>query len=290
MRNVMDGLLKAQNRLRKTSMVLIVALAVSIVLILLRIRIPGLVLGATAMVLYFGWVKYQGRRYSNRVTEANILYGLAADLKDPVYLGRQGLTAEELEQAAILPVQVEKGSLLIFRGFEGKMEESRIRGWETTFRYRRGPGRTDVAFLSGTLLICSHIERNTDMQDWVAIRKSLLSDRVIQEFLMEKSYTCRKPGSGGFDDSFVLAGHNQEQIPETVMKELVSLCESCERIGAVRCMAGKTMVFLDHRFYTDRVSVQQPLTEEQISRNPLPERDAVWRFFRFAQQTGEKTL
>ncbi|MBR7173507.1 MAG: hypothetical protein IKD50_03645, partial [Clostridia bacterium] len=60
------------------------------------------------------------------------------------------------------------------------------------------------------------------------------------------------------------------------------------RIGAVRCQAGETMVFLDHRFYTDYVRVQQPLTEDLILHNPLPERDAIWGFFRFIQQGTEK--
>ena len=116
MRETMDRLSGAQNRLRNASMVLLAVLAVSVILILMKIRIPGLVLGTAAMVLYFGWVKWQSRKYSGQVTEANILHGLAADLEDPKYLGKKGLTVEELDQAAILPVQVEKGSLLIFQG------------------------------------------------------------------------------------------------------------------------------------------------------------------------------
>ena len=288
MRETMDRLSGAQNRLRNASMVLLAALAVSVILILLKIRIPGLVLGTAAMVLYFGWVKWQSRKYSGQVTEANILHGLAADLEDPKYLGKKGLTVEELDQAAILPVQVEKGSLLIFQGFEGKLEGSRIRGWETTFRYRRGTGRTDVAFLSGTLLLCSCGNRTADPQDWVAIRRGLVNDHVAQDFLQEKSYTCRKTGNRIFDERFILAGRNQEEIPKTVMKELDILCGDLERIGAVRCQAGETMVFLDHRFYTDHVRVQQPLTEDLILHNPLPERDAIWGFFRFIQQGTEK--
>ena len=142
MRETMDRLSGAQNRLRNASMVLLAALAVSVILILMKIRIPGLVLGTAAMVLYFGWVKWQSRKYSTQVTEANILYGLAADLEDPKYLGKKGLTVEELDQAAILPVQVEKGSLLIFQGFEGKMEGSLIRGWETKSASSLCPLRT----------------------------------------------------------------------------------------------------------------------------------------------------
>ena len=284
MRETFDELLTMQNRLRKSSMALLAALALSIVLILLKIRIPGLILGTVAMIFYFGWVKWQSRTYSNRVTEANILHGLAADLEDAKYLGKKGLTVEELDQAAILPVQVEKGSLLIFQGFEGKMEESRIRGWETTFRYRRGTGRTDVAFLSGTLLICSNENQNPDMPDWVVIRKGLVNDQVLQGFLKEKSYTRRSTGNGDFEDRFILAGRNENEIPQTVMKELYSLCENLDCIGAVRCEAGKTTVFLDHRFYTDRVKVQQSLTEEHILHNPLSERDNLFHFFRFAHR------
>lgn len=287
MRETFDGLLAMQNRLRKSSMALLAILTASIILILMKIRIPGLVLGTAAMVLYFGWVKWQSRKYSTQVTEANILYGLAADLEDPKYLGKKGLTVEELDQVAILPVQVKKGSLLIFQGFEGKMEGARIRGWETTFRYRRGEGRTNVAFFSGTLLICDRGNRTANKQDWVVIRKGLINDQATQDFLKERSYTCRRTGNNGFDNRFILAGRNQEEIPQKVMKELFMLCENHDRIGAIRCKEGELIIFLDYRFYTDRVKVQQPLTEDQIQQNPLPERDAVWNFFRLAQQGGE---
>ena len=65
------------------------------------------------------------------------------------------------------------------------------------------------------------------------------------------------------------------------MKELFALCGDLERIGAIRCKAGETIVFLDHRFYTDRVKVQQPLTEDLKAASGEPRllfraSDATW--------------
>jgi hypothetical protein len=42
------------------------------------------------------------------------------------------------------------------------------------------------------------------------------------------------------------------------------------------------------KVYTDRLKVRDLPTEEQLRRNPLPERDDVWDFFQYLQRWREE--
>ena len=284
MKEVLQELAAKRDRLQKISMVYFAMIVVVIVLIFIGPGLPGMVLGVALLVFYFVWLRRQTREYSDKANSERILNGLCSPLKDPVFLGNTGLTAGELEDMAMLPVQADDHGLLIRQGFEGRKDGGICRGWEVTFHYQIGAKRTSYAFLSGTLMTKAFDREISGMPEWVAVRRELVDETILGKFLQEKGYTLIRPDNTEWKDRMILGLRNGKVIPEKILPRIAGLFAGMERMGAVHCTEKEAAVFLDHRFYTDKLKVRDLPTEEQLRSNPLPERDDVWDFFQFLQR------
>ena len=288
MKEILQELAAKRNRLQKISMAYFAMIVAVILLIFIGPGLPGMILGVALLIFYFVWLRRQTQEYSDKANSERILNGLCAPLKDPVFLGNTGLTVHELEEMAMLPVQADDHGLLIRQGFEGKKDGGICRGWEVTFHYQVGSKRTSYAFLSGTLMTKTFDRQITGMPEWVAVRRELVDETILGRFLQEKGYTLIHPEKAEWKDKLILGLRNGKEIPEKILPRLAGLFAGMERVGAVHCTEKEAAVFLDHRFYTDRLKVRDLPTEEQLRRNPLPERDDVWDFFQYLQRWREE--
>ncbi len=279
MKETLENLASMRRRLQIINIGIAVILLLSVVMIFTGIRMPGLIMGIAGMIAYFGWSKWQSRKYSNEVSKANIIYGLCAPFEDPVYLGRKGITEVDLEKMAMLPVQPGRSNMLVFQGFEGKKEGAVCRGWETAFRYQKSEKRTDVAFLTGTLITWTFPVPVPEAPEWLALQKNLVHGPVMEAFLSKNGYCPVPAGDSSFEKDYLLAARNGSAIPEQMIARIAAFCGKVKQVGAVHASADNAAVFLDHRFYTDKTKIHDLPQENQLRQNPLPERDDLLALF-----------
>ena len=288
MEETLRDLAAERDRLQKISVAYFAVMVIAILLIFIGPALIGMLLGAALLAFYFGWLRGRIGSYSDNVGKANILNGLAEPLQDPVYLGNTGMTAEELDASAMLPIRTDDNGLLIRHGFEGKKDGGVRRGWEVTFHYQRGAKRTDYAFLSGSILTGSFDHEISGMPEWVAVQRDLVDENILLKFFREKGYRPVRTENAEPDGKYLMGVRGDGVLPEKICAKLADLGGRMERLGAVRCTAAEAAVFLDHRFYTYPIKVRDLPTEEQLRANPLPERDEIWDFFRFLQNRNEE--
>ena len=288
MKEILQELAAKRDRLQKISMGYFAMIVLVILLLFIGPGLAGMILGVALLAFYFVWLRRQTQEYSDTANRARILNGLCAPLKDPVFLGSTGLTVRELEDMAMLPVQADDHGLLIRQGFEGKKDAGTCRGWEVTFHYQLGAKRTSYAFLSGTLMTKAFDREIAGMPEWVAVRRELVDEGILAGFLREKGYTLVNPENADWKNRMVLGLRNGKAVPEKILPRVAGFFSGLERVGAVHCTEKEAAVFLDHRFYTDKLKVRDLPTEEQLRTNPLPERDEVWDFFQFLQRWREE--
>ena len=285
MKEIISSLAAKRSRLQKISIGAFVGLAAAVALLVFGQRLPALALGAAVLVFYFAWLRRQIVGYSDDIARASVLNGLAAPLKDPVFLDRQGMTLEAFDALAILPVGSDVNALMARQGFEGRRDGGVCRGWEITFHFRRDPGkRSDYGFLSGTLLTKTFDRPVAEAGDWLALREDLLDEQVLEAFLSEKGYCPAAEDAG--DLRFY--GRGGGSIPPAVAARVKGLAERVESFGAARLTPEGAAVYLDRHFYTQRVKVRDLPTEAQLLANPLPERDDIWDLFLFWQRNRAK--
>ena len=279
-----EKLAAMRNRLRMITVAILMVLILSLILVLAGQPQAGMILGTVTMVFFLVWRRRANRAYSDRVGEINILNGLAAPLKNPKYLGNTGLTEKDVDGMAMLPIRMDGHGLLARQGFEGRKDGGICRGWEITLHYQRGNGRTDYAFLSGTLLTKSFDKPLKKGMDWVLLRRDLLADGVAERFFREKEYTILRTGNEALDGELLIGTRTGCDLPEDWIARITGISTRLEQIGAIRCTADGAAVFLDHRFYTYSLKVRDLPTEEQLKANPLPERDDIGELFDFFQK------
>ena len=128
MKEIISSLAAKRSRLQKISIGAFAGLAAAVALLVFGQRLPALALGAAVLVFYFAWLRRQIVGYSDDIARASVLNGLAAPLRDPVFLDRQGMTVEELDALAMLPVRREGDALMLRQGFEGRRGGGVCRG------------------------------------------------------------------------------------------------------------------------------------------------------------------
>ena len=288
MKETIEKLASMRSCLQKICLATFAGIIIALVLILAWQKIPGVLLEAAILIFYFGWLRGQIRQYSDEANKAHILHGLATPLRNPVYLGKTGLTVNDLDEMAMLPIRKEENGLLIREGFEGKKDSGICRGWETTFHYSLGSGNKNVAFLSGTLMTKTYDQVLPETPDWLAVRREMVDGDVLKQFFKEEKYQEKTTGNDLLDRKFLIGVRGEGTLSESILPRLAGLCEKQQRIGAIRCYDQQAAVFLDHRFYTARLKVRDLPTEDQLRTNPLPERDDVWEFFQFLQRWREE--
>ena len=285
MKEIIQSLAAQRSRLQKISVVAFAGLAAAVALLMFGQRLPALALGAAVLAFYFIWLRRRILGYSDEIARASVLNGLAAPLRDPVFLDRQGMTVEELDALAMLPVRRDGNALMLRQGFEGRRDGGVCRGWEITFHYPRSSGkRADFGFFSGTLLTKSFDRPVAEEGDWLALREDLLDAPTLEAFLSEKGYRAASPKDGGLR----FYGKGSESVPPAVAARVKGLAEKTSCFGAARLMPNGAAVYLDRHFYTQRVKVRDLPTEAQLLANPLAERDDIWDLFLFWQRSRPK--
>lgn len=271
-----------RHRTQMVGLVHIAVYAIAIVLMVLRMHGPAMVLGIGNVMLYFLIVRRLLTRYSQAVTNANLLCGLCKPLEEAWCTDGSGILDAEFEDLKMLPLRRGKGSsLMTHNGFAGNLGELSVRGFEATFHYPyvTDNGKTSYRFLNGTLMV-SRGEKK-EGADWLLLHKSLLEKDAEQFFLEQNGYRNAAFSAGGLEDFLLCTTQESAEVPEALCQHLELLARGAKSLGAVRLGGDFCAVFLVNRFYTRQVKVRELPDEAALSANPLPERDAVLALMRW---------
>lgn len=277
--------LQLKEQRHRTQMIGLVHIAVyviAIVLMVLRMQGPAMVLGMVNVMLYFLLVRRLLTRYSQAVTNGNLLCGLCKPLEEAWCTDGSGMTEAEFEDLKMLPLRRGKGSsLLLHNGFAGHLGELSIKGFEATFHYPyvTDKGKTAYRFLNGTLLV-SRGEKK-EGADWLLLHKSLLEKDAEQLFLEQNGYRNVSISAGGLEEFLLYTAQESAEVPEALCQHLELLARGAKSLGAVRLGSDVCAVFLVNRFYTRQVKVRELPEAAALCANPLPERDAVLALMRW---------
>lgn len=258
------------------------AYAIAIALLAFRLYAAGMVLGIGNLLLHFLFMRKLLIRYSQSVTDANLLCGLCQPLEDACCTGGEGMTEAEFEALKLLPLRRGKGSsLLTHNGFSGKMGGLRVKGFEATlhYPYETDEGKTDYHFLNGTLLVSQGQKKYAG--NWLLMHKSLLEKKAEQRFLQQNGYQAAPCSARGLEEYLLYTTQMPEEIPDSLYQHLELLARAAPSLGAVRLSPVGSAVFLVNRFYTRRVKVRELPDTLSLCANPLPERDAVFALLRW---------
>lgn len=245
--------------------------------------------GGGNMALYFLFLRGQVKGYSDAVSQARILHGLCAPLKEARYTGREGLDTEQFQALELLPIRNHAAGLLVREGFEGKGFALSLKGWEVSFHYPVYTGsRTDYKFLNGSILTTEGAATADPDGDWLLIRRGMVDHAAQDAFTGAAGLArCACPLEK-LAEAFDTYSKNGEELPRRWAERLNKCFQQAGSLGAARITPGHAAVYLGNRFYTGRTKVRELPDAEQLKRNPLPERDAVWELFRFWSSAGKK--
>ena len=271
-----------RHRTQMVGLVHIAVYAIAIVLMVLRMHGPAMVLGIGNVMLYFLLVRRLLTRYSQAVTNANLLCGLCKPLEEAWCTDGSGILDAEFEDLKMLPLRRGKGSsLMTHNGFAGNLGELSVRGFEATFHYPyvTDNGKTSYRFLNGTLMV-SRGEKK-EGADWLLLHKSLLEKDAEQLFLEQNGYRNVSISAGGLEEFLLYTAQESAEVPEALCQHLELLARGAKSLGAVRLGSDACAVFLVNRFYTRQVKVRELPETAALCANPLPERDAVLALMRW---------
>ncbi len=236
--------------------------------------IPGLVMIAANILIYFLLGKRVIGEYENTLNRANIRYGLCAGMKESEYLGDSGMDAERLEAMKLLPMDHSQSRLLVRQGFAAAKNSVRFSGWEITFHYPSDEeDKQKYSFLSGSLLILKKNRTQNDERTCIVLRKDFAEKEAFRTMISSQS----------MDPQLELFGYilySRENDPSVFpVAALEKLIADVPSLAAVRIQGKETDLFLADRFYTKKAEPGFVPSEKQLRSNPLPERDSIFRFY-----------
>ena len=290
-KEIREDLAKRQKRVQVCYVAYTLIYVAALALGVRELLVPAVVIGGANMVGYFLFLRGQVKGYSHAVARANILCGLCRPLTEAEYTDREGLDWAAFQDLALLPIRDHPSSLLVREGFAGKGFGLSLKGWEVSFHYPvYGKGRTDYRFLSGSILTAEGPARPDGDGDWLLIRKGMV-DAAAQDVFVEKSgfRACKCPVEA-LSKSFDVYSRTGAPMPRGWADQFSRLFKQAGSLGAVRASPRAAAVYLGNRFYTGRTKVRELPGADKLERNPLPERDKVWEFFRFWSTAGKNRL
>lgn len=254
-----------------------------------QLMLAAVIAGANT-ILYLLLVRGQIADYKTAVSRANILYGLCGPLEEARYTGRRGLDRQEFENLGLFPLFDGPNSLLVREGFSGTGFGLNLKGCEVSFHYPvYSQSRTEYRFLSGSILTAERSAAPSEDGDWLIVRKDLLDAAALDSFAGEKGLgrsACPIESISSKFDFYSPAGG---PVPHELAERFETCLKQADSLGAVRVKPRQAAVYLANRFYTRRIRLRDlPPSPQQLSRNTLPERDGVWKFFRFWSTVGNK--
>lgn len=290
MDTVQDAVRRLEQHKRQIRIAIVAHAAVylaALALFCLRLHRAAAILAAANLAWYFLVYRRMTGAYAQSAAAANLQFGLCAGLSDFTYDPKRGITAEQFRQWAMLPLAQDDNALLCRSHFSAREQDMTLEGGEITLHYPvDGAAREKFRFLSGTLLTARaacHPEG-----DWLLLREELLEPGAQQAFLQQACYrpaVLPEPMAQGWR---LYTRTEQTEMPRHLLRSVTALADKTASLAALRLTQEGAAAFLNGRFYTGSRYPAAVPTAQRLQGNTLPERDAVWAWFRAVSRPGKE--
>lgn len=240
----------------------------------------ALVLLAGNVLIYLLGVRRCMARHRREVTAASLRFGLGDGLADFRYRDKGGLSRDACAAWSIIPLMEGELSVMSRHFFSGAAGALSLAGCELTLHYAVPGGKRDYRFFSGAFLTAG-----TPAQGgWLLLGRGLVESSALADFLAEQDYhPCPESPAEGYA---LYAQGTAAPLPMESARQVAALCGKVPALSLLRLTQTGAAVFLNGRFYTGARYPSARLTADQLRANPLPERDELWKFFRFWAKTN----
>lgn len=259
---------------RNNRIIAVVGAVFCAIAVLMLVRNQILVSGimAAACIATFVLAREMNRSYVQQATEANLRYGLAGSLDGFSYKPTGGMSEKNFRELELLPLAEGKDRLLSRNWFSGEKDGLTLSGSEVTFHFKAQAGGTGgYHFFSGSLLQAKG-PRRTGEEDLLFLREELYRYPEVKQYLEEIYPQPPRTVEGWLC-------FTKDQVPQNWLLE--KLKGVPETVTALRLSPDIAAVYLDRRFYTGAKYPASMPTAKRLQENTLPERDELWRFFRW---------
>lgn len=222
------------------------------------------------------------RKYKKELTAMELMYGAAGDIADCEYQEKDGLAKDSLEQDKLLPPGEWPDGAICRHSVKGRYINASIKMCECSFVVRYGSRRSEAVFLSGTYV-------QADMADQTGLSISCISRGIphISESMPDLTQYGLQPVQPGGEKArnIFWAFSERAKLPEWLEKQLIKLSASGSKI-LMSLNGHRVSIFLVSRFYTAKHHLSYPLSQDSLSWNRLPEKQAIFDTLRIIQQNA----
>lgn len=240
----------------------------------------GLLLIVCNGVLFLVFLRPKTKRYQHEVTKNALCFGLCAGMTDFRCSKKQEVSDTVLRELPLLPGD---GSQVLCReGFTARSEELTVAGNEISLNYKASEtekGGLNYHFWSGTLLEFTWQTGASPMPLCTLLDRRLAEPDVLAA-LESGGLGEQKLADSALAEHFVLLQGGAQAVPSAVLRRVKRLVQATEKGLAVCLKERRLAVFINNRFYAQKVPVKHRVSEDLLRALYLPEQGKLLELVR----------
>lgn len=230
----------------------------------------------TLAVFYLFCVQPVTKRYQEQLTAEMVRLGVCQGFSRAEAVGKQAITDSVLAETPLLPLSGRRREVLCREGFTGTWRGLSVAGNEITLHFApsgAGGKRGAYHFWSGTLLDVSWEEESP--LRFALLCRGLAVEEVQSRFSAWRWVESPLTGTELGKRCLLLMPPDSGELPPGAIKRLERLSKAVKGDFALHVQDKHLTAYLNGRFYGQKLPVRQPVTEDLLTFQRLPERDAV---------------
>lgn len=259
----------------------IIMLAVLIIL-LFTVDIKAVYAVGVVVLLYNLFViRPNKKRYTQRITAMECLFGVGEELTDCTYEPKGYLPSDALEQACLVSPRQWNMDAVCRHSIKGSYFGSKIHISEASFALNYGAKKGDTAFISGTW-IEAELPQSTGHKICCMSRDiTHISDTCpdLTAFGLKPLPFIRKK-----TDDEALA-FSAAEVPEWLEPRFLKLSANGAKV-LLSLQDNRLTVMINARFYAAKHKLSDSVNQQTLSFNRLPEKAAVLDLIRIIQRNA----
>lgn len=241
----------------------------------------GLLLTVCNGLLFLVFLRPRTKKYQHDVIENALRFGLCAGMPDFSSSRKQEVSDAVLHELPLLPGD---GSQVLCReGFAARSGELTVAGNEISLNYKASgaeKGGLDYHFWSGTLLEFTWRTGASPMPLCTLLDRRLAEPDVLTA-LRSGGLAGQKLSDPAMAEHFVLLQQEGAQpVPSAVLRRVKRLAQTTEKGLSICLKEHRLAVFINNRFYAQKVQVKHRVSEELLQSLRLPEQDELLELVR----------
>lgn len=283
--NIKKEILNLQQRKKSVGNLMLTEILMLAVLIILLFTVDiSAVYTAGAVVLLYNLfvIRPNKKRYIRHITALECMYGVGGQLTDCSYEPKDTLPKDTLEQACMAKPRQWSADAVCRHSIKGRYFGSRIHISEASFALNYGAGKGDTAFISGTWIDVELPKQSSHRICCISRNIAHISSSPpdLSGFGLDPiPFNARK------SDDIAFAFSAEKEIPDWLEKRFTKLCANGTKV-MLSLYDNRLAVMLPSRFYAAKHKLSDGISQQTLTFDRLPEKDAVLDLIRIIQRNA----